>query len=88
MLNSLVFLGAANPYVSKLNSLLAEAKGWLFGIIGAITVIMVVGYGVKYLQGGEEEKASSKKSIRSTLIMGGSIFFLAWLGSYVISKMQ
>jgi len=88
MLNSLFFLGAANPYVSKINGLLTDAKGWLFGIIGGITVLVIVAQGVKYQQGGEDEKASAKKAIRGALIMGGGIFFLAWLGTYVVSKMQ
>lgn len=81
-------MAVANPYVSKINGILDDAKGWIFAIIGAVTAVIVAKQGIQYQQGGADEKAQATKDIRKTIMMGGGIFMLVWLAGYVIQKMQ
>ena len=42
-------------------------------------------YGTNYIQGNGQEKAKAWEDIKKTIIMGGGIFFLAWLAIDVAS---
>lgn len=86
-LNYLV-LADTNPYMSKALGILGDLKGWLIGLVGAVTVVVVIKHGLEYQAGGEGEKSEAIKAIRKTIIMGGSIGFLVWLVTYIIGKMQ
>lgn len=83
-----VLAATANPFVTVFNGILNDAKGWIYGAIGTITVLVVIIEGVKYQSGSSMEKNECVTKIRKTIIMGGGIFFLAWLVMYVIGKMQ
>lgn len=74
-------------YVNALISLLNEFKGWILTAIGVVTGVMVAINGMKYQKGTVAEKQQAIVDIRSTLEMGGGIFFLVWLAIYVSAKM-
>lgn len=80
--------GTGNPYVDKLIEIIDKFKGWGLAIIGVVTVVKVVQYGIQYQGGAEDEKVQAVKLIRKTLIMGGGIFFLVWLAAYIITEMS
>lgn len=86
-LNYLV-LADTNPYLSKATGILGDLKGWLLGLVAAVTLVVIVKHGLEYQAGGEGEKSEAVKGIRKDLIMGGAIFFLVWLASYIITKMS
>ena len=77
-----------NPYILEAINILSEVKGWIMGLVAAVTIVVVARDGVKYQGGDDTEKAAMAKSIRNTLIMGGGIFFLVWLAGYIITKFQ
>jgi|GEM_PF-2547494 len=77
-----------NPYINKLIKIINDFKGYGLTVIGIITVAKVVQYGIQYQGGSDDEKVQAVKLIRKTLIMGGGIFFLVWLATYIITEMS
>ena len=78
-------LTASNPYVTKVITYLTNVQGWILTIIGILTAVVVAIYGTNYIQGNGQEKAKAWEDIKKTIIMGGGIFFLAWLAIDVAS---
>ena len=76
------------PYLDTITGILNDIKGWIFALIGIVTLVVVVKNAFAYQAGDSAEKQDSIRSIRKALIMGGGIFVLAWFASYVISKMS
>lgn len=77
-----------NPYVSAIISLVKDAQGWLLALVGVVTAFKVAQYGLAYQNGDDDDKVKNIKSIRKTFMMGGGIFFLIWIATYVVGKMQ
>lgn len=77
-----------NPYIVETINLLGEIKGWIMGLVAAVTLVAVAWHGVRYQGGDDAEKANMAKKIRNDLLMGGGIFFLVWLAGYIITKFQ
>lgn len=75
-----------NPYVNKTTELIGKVKGWGLALVGAVTVIKIIQYGIQYQGGSSDEKQDAVKSIRKTFIMGGGIFFLVWFAGYVVEQ--
>lgn len=78
-------LTGSNPYVTKAISYLTDVKGWILTIIGILTAVVVAVYGTNYISGNGQEKAKAWEDIKKTIVMGGGIFFLAWLAIDVAS---
>ena len=76
-----------NPYVVEIINILNQIKGWIFALIGVVTVVIVVKNAFAYQAGDSSEKQEAARNIKRTLIMGGGIFFLAWFANWVINKM-
>jgi len=76
------------PYLDTITGILNDIKGWIFALIGIVTLVVVVKNAFAYQAGDSAEKQDSIRSIRKALIMGGGIFVLAWFATYVISKMS
>jgi len=76
-----------NPYVVEIINILNQIKGWIFALIGVVTVVIVVKNAFAYQAGDSAEKQEAARNIKKTLIMGGGIFFLAWFANWVITKM-
>lgn len=87
-LQDVLVMGVANPYTQKLVNLLGEVKGWILGIIAAVTVVVIAINSCKYLQGDGSEKAESIANIKKNLYMGGGVFFLVWFAGQVIDAMK
>ena len=75
-------------FVQVVETLIKQLQGYLLGLIGVITTIMVAIYGVKFLMGDSGDKSESITNIKKTLIMGGGIFFLVWFSGEVITKFK
>lgn len=75
-------------YANKVVSLLTDLKTWALSIIGIVTVCVIIWHGLQYQQGNASDKTEAISSIKKTLYMGGGIFFLVWLATYVITKMK
>jgi len=76
-----------NPYLVEIASILNGVKGWLFALIGVVTMVVVVINVFKYQAGDAGEKQDAWRHIRNALIMGAGIFVLAWFAEYVIGRM-
>ena len=76
------------PYLDTITGILNDIKGWIFALIGIVTLVVVVKNAFAYQAGDSAEKQDSIRSIRKALIMGGGIFVLAWFATYVIGKMS
>lgn len=77
---------AINPYFLKIASILTEITRWGKYLVAFITVGVILINGVKYLQGDASEKSDAIKKIKNTFYMGGGIFFLVWLGQYIVTE--
>lgn len=75
-------------FVKVIEKLLNDLQGYLLGLIGAVTTIMVAIYAVKFLMGDSSDKSEAVSNIKRTLIMGGGIFVLIWLAGEIISRFQ
>ena len=75
------------PYIKVIEGILGEVKTWLFALIGVVTVVVIIIQGIKYQSGDSVEKQESIRHIRNSIIMGGGVFFLVWLATFVIERM-
>jgi len=76
------------PYVLEIVSLLKEFQVWILTLIGVVTGVVVTFHGLQYQGGNDGEKQNAVKKIRGAIMMGGGIFFLVWLVTYIITKMS
>ena len=76
------------PYLDTISGILNDVKGWLFGLIGIITLVVIIVQAIKYQAGDSAEKQDAARNIKKAIIMGGGIFGLAWFATYVIEKMS
>jgi len=74
-------------YIDEIVSILDTVKVWLFALIGVVTVLFVIIYALKYQAGDSAEKQDAMRNIRNTIIMGGSVFFLSWIATYIIDRL-
>lgn len=77
-----------NPYLTKVITLIEGVKEWGLGLVGVITVAIIVKDCLQYQQGSSNEKAEARDNIKKHLYMGGGIFFLVWFATYIVSYMQ
>jgi hypothetical protein len=80
--NNILLKADYNALKGLINTLTGYAKGLVFGV----TSLMLCIYGIKYIMGDSSEKQENLSNIKTTLIMGGGIFFLLWLAKDVILK--
>jgi Ca2+/Na+ antiporter len=76
------------PYINAINGILEEVKGWLFALVGIITVVVIIIQGIKYQSGDSAEKQEAIRHIRNSIMMGGGVFFLVWLATFIIDRMS
>lgn len=75
------------PYIDAINGILTEVKTWLFALIGVVTVVVIIIQGIRYQSGDSAEKQEAIRHIRNSIMMGGGVFFLVWLATFVIDRM-
>jgi hypothetical protein len=75
------------PYITEITNILGDFKGWLYALIGIVTVIVIIIHALKYQGGDSAEKQDAIRQIRNTIIMGGAVFFLVWIATYVIERL-
>ncbi|MDD3629334.1 MAG: hypothetical protein PHN81_06140 [Actinomycetota bacterium] len=76
------------PYIEVIEEILEEVKTWLFALIGVVTVVVIIIQGIKYQSGDSVEKQEAIRHIRNSIMMGGGVFFLVWLATFIIGRMS
>ena len=52
-----------NPYVVEIINILNQIKGWIFALIGVVTVVIVVKNAFAYQAGDSAEKQEAARNI-------------------------
>ena len=53
-----------NPYVVEIINILNQIKGWIFALIGVVTVVIVVKNAFTYQAGDSAEKQEAARNIK------------------------
>jgi len=75
-------------YIDEIVSILDTVKVWLFALIGIVTVIVIIIHALKYQGGDSSEKQDAMRQIRNSIIMGGGVFFLVWIATFIIDRLS
>lgn len=83
-MNDFIFFAVSNPYVTKLNTILSDVKGWLLALDATVTVAMIAFNAIKYQQGNTGDKDQALDNIKKSIYVGAGVFALIWIAEYVI----